>query len=111
MAYKPQDDQVSVRLLEDIAKYTRFLAVHQAQSIAATSLGTDKKRQVYNLTDGEKSVREIAELAKVNRTTISNWWREWHSVGLVDAMPGTHGTRRATFSLEELGYQEASNGD
>lgn len=49
-------------------------------------LDTDDKKKAFEATDGEKTVREIAEEVGISKDTVSTWWREWRKVSIV--MPG-----------------------
>lgn len=47
---------------------------------------SDQKIEVYELTDGENSTRQIYDLTGVSKDTVSKYWRDWLSVGFV--IPG-----------------------
>lgn len=98
----PSDKHI-IELLEEMVELTRFLALREARHLAKQVLDNERKRTVFSLTNGQRTTRKIAEIAKINRTTISIWWQEWHALGLVEAVSGTRGTRRAIFSPDDLG--------
>ncbi len=99
----PSIDSRVVGLLEEMTRLVRFLALREARQIAQTELDTEEKQRVFSLTNGARSVRDISEITKVNKNTVSKWWREWHAVGLVESATGTNRTRRVVFSLSDLG--------
>ena len=97
----PTDDRAIV-LLEEIVRLARFVVLPEVRRVAQEKLDSKDKKRVFGLTDGERSVREIARITNVNKDIVSKWWREWQSVGLVESVDG-RGTRRTTFPLDDLG--------
>jgi hypothetical protein len=62
---------------------------------------TSRQLYAYELSNGERSTRDIGRLVNSDQKTISNWWREWESKGLVEKA-GKRGQFRARYSLLEL---------
>jgi hypothetical protein len=62
---------------------------------------TPRQLYAYELSNGERSTREIGKLVKLDQKGISNWWREWEKVGLVEKV-GKKGQFKARYSLLEL---------
>ena len=60
-----------------------------------------KQLYAYELSNGERSTRDIGRLVKSDQKSISNWWREWESKGLVEKV-GKKGQFKARYSLLEL---------
>lgn len=94
-----------IGLLREVRALARFMVLQEARKAASALLDTDNKRRVYSASDGTKSVREIAQSTGVNKSSVSNYWREWQGAGIAELVPGTPGTRRAIFSLDDLGVQ------
>jgi len=38
---------------------------------------TDRKIQVYQLTDDTRSRREIAKIIGISHNTVQGWWNQW----------------------------------
>ncbi len=76
-----------------------------AQPVLSSSLQeifkTPKQLYVYELSNGERSTRDIGKLVKLDQKGISNWWREWERDGLVEKV-GKKGQFKACYSLLEL---------
>lgn len=62
---------------------------------------TPRQLYAYELSNGERSTREIGKLVKLDQKGISNWWREWEKLGLVEKV-GKKGQFKARYSLLEL---------
>jgi hypothetical protein len=62
---------------------------------------TPRQLYAYELSNGERSTREIGKLVKLDQKGISNWWREWEKAGLVEKI-GKKGQFKALYSLLEL---------
>ncbi len=72
--------------------------------ILRSELKTDQLIEIYQLTDGEKSTRELSSILKdkCSHTTISNLWNKWALLGLV--YPARQkGRYKAAFNLFEYG--------
>jgi predicted transcriptional regulator len=62
---------------------------------------TSKQLYAYELSNGERSTRDIGRLVNSDQKSISNWWREWETKGLVEKV-GKKGQFKARYSLLEL---------
>jgi len=91
--------------LQELVDWTKLTTRYDARQRLQSILDTDVKLRVYELTDGKRSVREIAGLAPANKDVISAWWREWDALGIVEQVRGRRGRRRKIVSLEALGIE------
>lgn len=75
-------------------------------SFLFSEIDTVEKRQVYELLDGESSVREISSKTGVSISSISKWSQRWERLGLIieAQQAGISGRRRKVFNLEN--YEE-----
>jgi transposase-like protein len=90
--------------LDQLLKWTRFAGMQQLRTILAQNLTTDKEALIYELSDGERSTREIAELSGVgSNATVANYWRKWSKLGIVEPSERHQGRFRRICSLEEVG--------
>jgi len=71
------------QILKEILKWQRLQGIKLFREIASEVLNDQKKKQIYELTDGKHSARELQKLTGVNKDVISRWWREWYSHGLL----------------------------
>jgi len=66
---------------------------------------SDKEKMAYELTDGERSRRDIAKELGISDSTIQAWWDKWFRLGIVEPSETRKGRPRRMFSLDELGIQ------
>ncbi len=67
-------------------------------------------KEIYELSDGMRSSRKIAESLnnKCSHSKVINYWREWALAGIV--VPGNFkGRYKAVFSLKEYGLSMDSD--
>lgn len=90
--------------LDNLLKWTRFAGMQQLRAILTQNLTTDTEMLVYELSDGEHTTREIARLAGVgSNATITNYWKKWSKVGIVEPSLKRQGRYQRICSLEEVG--------
>ncbi len=80
--------------------------MQQLRSILEQNLKTEAERLVYELSDGNRSTREIAVLVGLgSKTTVSVYWEKWTKLGIVQES-GTHeGRYERVCSLGEVGME------
>lgn len=93
----------TIQLLEEILKWVRLEGVQRVETTLNKLLKTDTERLVYENSDGRTS-REIAEIAGVSHTTVTNYWNRWAEYGIVEEVRARGGTRyKRIFSLSDFG--------
>lgn len=92
----------NTELLREIVRWLRFENLERAKSAVASLLETDKKKSVFELTDGKGSSRTIAAKAKVDRSSLLRWWADWFAAGILTREGDSY---RHLFSLRELGIK------
>ncbi|MBA7600118.1 hypothetical protein ES703_07165 [subsurface metagenome] len=93
-----------IQILEEIARWTRLQGRQLAKRILESVLNDEKKRLIYHLSDGRSSP-EIAKIAKVDPSTVRDYWKIWTAEGFVEIHPEYKRRCRKVFSLEELGLE------
>lgn len=94
----------SAIVLREILKWIRFSGMKEASNVLRTTLDSAQKRRIYQLSDGEKSSRDISKASNVSYKTVQNYWRLWAKTGIVEPIKAGTGDRyRHVFDLEELG--------
>lgn len=59
---------------------------------------------VYELSDGEKSIRDLEKITNVSRSKVSLLWRRWYNMGIMERSEKYEGKRmRKSFSLSDVG--------
>ncbi|MCW3986455.1 MAG: hypothetical protein NWE91_08650 [Candidatus Bathyarchaeota archaeon] len=90
--------------LDRLLKWTKFAGVQQLRTNLTQNLTTDTEMLIYELSDGERTTREIARLAGVgSNATIVNYWKKWSKVGIVEPSEKRRGRYQRICSLEEVG--------
>ncbi len=103
------DDEIK-QLLKEILKWQRIQGIKTLKEILYTLLD-DKdniKKIVYENTDGEKTVRDLQKISKTNISTISKWWNEWYSLGILEKKGQKY---KKIISLKELSIPFEGNKD
>jgi len=89
--------------LDQLLKWTRFAGMQQLRTILAQNLTTDLEMTIYELSDGERSTREIAGLLGIgSNATVANYWKKWSKLGIVEPSEKRQGRSRRICSLEEV---------
>ncbi len=94
-----------LRLLAEIARWTREAALPIVRERVERLLDSDGKKRVYEaMADGAASVSAIEKSTGVNHNEINKWVGEWQAERIVelDTRPP-----KAMFTLRELGIAPA----
>jgi len=90
--------------LDQLLKWTRFAGMQQLRTILAQNLTTDPEMLIYELSDGERTTREIARLSNVgSHVTVVRFWEKWSKLGIVEPSQKRQGRFQRICSLEEVG--------
>jgi hypothetical protein len=90
--------------LDHLLKWLRFAGLQQLRNVLTQNLTTDKELLIYELSDGERTTREIAKLVNVgSNATISAYWKKWSKLGIVEPYQNRQGRFQRFCSLEEVG--------
>lgn len=88
--------------LDEIRRWVKILALPVLREGLAAELGTPESRKVYQLTDGTRTIREVAESAGVGFGTVQRSWQLWASKGLLEPA-ARQGRFRRIVDLNEIG--------
>jgi hypothetical protein len=74
--------------LDELVFWTKFSALPTFRALLLDNLKEDIDKLVYELSDGEKSTREIANMLtrggrRITHTTVANMWNKWLILNLV----------------------------
>jgi transposase-like protein len=94
-----------LRLLTEIARWTREAALPVVRERVERVLDSDPKKRVYEaMAEGSASVAAIEKSTGVNHNNIRTWMDEWDGEQIVEL-----GARpKAMFTLRELGIPPAA---
>ena len=98
-------DTSMMLLMEKLVAVTK-LANHDAikERLLMILDSADKKR-VFEATDGISSARDIAARTGIGFSTVTRWWSDWNSQGIVEESENVQGRRRRLVSLREFGIE------
>lgn len=103
------DEKTLSEKLDELIFWTKFSALPTFRALLMDALREDVDKLVYELSDGERSTREIAQMIsregrRVTHVTIANMWKKWSILNLV--MPAQRkGRYKRVLSLKELGVE------
>ena len=93
-------------LMKEQLKWTRLAAMEQLRAIFDRSFSSNDEKLVYELSDGERSVRDIEKLSNIGRTKIALLWKKWYNMGIMEKSEKYEGKRmKRSFSLVDVGTQ------
>ena len=95
-----------IELLEELVRWTRVTSFPKVKDLLNGILTCSEEKVAYQSSDGEKTSREVAEMANVSQFTISKWWKEWIKAGIAESISVQRGERaKRTFSLDDFGVE------
>lgn len=94
--------------LKEIKTWIRVVGVQSLRKAIDENLTSDVEKMVYELSNGERSTRDIAsELRTMNRSiahaTVASMWKRWAPLGIVEPSEQYRGRFRRVESLTSLG--------
>jgi len=99
-----EQNNEQIELLREMVKWLRFMGLEKAKVVLTTTLDAGKKILAYHLSDGKNTSTVIANLTGISQSRVTEWWKEWLSVGLGEAMIASGGSRfKRSFDLKMFG--------
>lgn len=94
-------------MFEEFLTLYKFVNKRTIIDTLQSELNSNHLQEIYRLTDGEHSTRDIAGLItqKCGHTTIARIWKQWALKGLVVAAE-RQGRVKAAFNLDEYGITQ-----
>ncbi len=89
-------------MFEEFLMLYKFVNKKTILDTLQSELNSNQLKEIYNLTDGEHSTRDIAGqiTQKCGHVTIARLWKQWALKGLVVATE-RQGRVKAAFNLDE----------
>ena len=96
-----------LELLEELVYWTKEATFPQIRQRLLTNLESPEEKMAYELSDGEKTTRQVASKVKGSRNTVAKWWNNWITVGIAEPISTKGGGHRAKrkFLLEDFGIE------
>lgn len=93
-------------LLREILKWLKFAGLKEVRNVLTTTLDTEQKRIVYQLSDGEQGSSPIGKAAKLSDWTVRSYWQSWGRLGIMEPIKKGSGERyKKVFKLEDFGIE------
>ena len=98
------ENEKLVELFEEYLSIYKLVNRKTICDLLKSELHSEQLIEMYKMTDGSKSTREIsADIKnKCSHATVSNTWNKWALVGIVSPT-SKKGRVKAVFDLEEYG--------
>lgn len=95
----------TAEILLEILKWNRFENFPKLRKILLDTLRTDLEKLAYELTDGERSRRDIANMMGLPDSTIRSWWDKWYDFGILEPSGKRKGRPQKIMALEDMGIE------
>jgi hypothetical protein len=96
-------DDAILEQLQEQTKWLRFLGIQALRPLLVEVLASDKHRLAYEVSDGSRTVRDVAKLAGMGASTVSGLWREWMAIGVCSESALRAGRAQHVMPLSRLG--------
>ncbi len=103
-------DEAILAELRRQTPWIRFLGLQALKPVLGGVLKSDKHKLAYELTDGQRTTRQVSEGAGVGAATVSRWWSEWLAIGVCTEEIAIAGRARHLAPLGSLGIDVPSPG-
>lgn len=84
-----------------IEQYLELLLGNRIKEKIKDLFTNDTEIQVYQLSDGIRTTRQIEEIVKISRSTISVLWKKWSAQGIM-FIPVGNKPYKSKFSMIDL---------
>lgn len=91
--------------LDKILSWTRFQNLPRLAEVLSQELDDDKKKLVFELSDGTRGYRDVGNDAGVPAPTVQKWWKRWYNIGILVPSETRKGRLEKISSLRELGIE------
>ena len=91
--------------LDELIAWQRFESLPKLRAVLLKELDSDTKKLAYEMTDGEKSRRDIASALGVSDDNIQTWWQRWYELAVVRPSKKFKGRPQHVVSLENAGIK------
>ena|SRR2546430_15544705 len=99
------DVKEMLTLLRELVKWSKFESIPKLRIVLEQNLPGSKEKMIYELSDGERSTRDIARMVGVSHQTVANYWEKWSKLRIMDKSDTREGRSRQICSLEEVGLE------
>lgn len=95
-----------IELLEELVKWTKVTSIPNVKKLLSDFLESPEEKIAYQVSDGKKTSREVANQAKASQTHVVRWWKKWMKAGIAEPVSAKRGKRaKRVFSLDDFGIK------
>ena len=95
-----------IELLDELVKWTKVTSIPKVKELLLSILKSPEEMVVYQSSNGEKTSREVADVANVSQFSIAKWWKAWIKAGIAESVSVRRGERaKRIFSLDDFGIE------
>jgi hypothetical protein len=96
------DDAILDELREQ-TKWLRVLGLGSLRPLVTTVVKSDRDKVVYEQSNGERTARDVAKIARVTHPTVLRLWQDWLSLGICIESRRHPGRAAHVLPLSKLG--------
>ncbi len=95
-----------VSVQEEQLRWSRLTGLNHLKAIFGTEFKSNDEKLVYELSDGEKSIRDLEKYTGISRSKISLLWHKWYNMGIMEKSQKYEGKRmKKSFFLADVGIE------
>src|SRR5688572_25087963 len=99
-----QDINILIERLDKILFWLKIAYLQDARKYFELILNSNRKKEVYQLTDGLNSISQIMRKTGIkSKRQIPDWWDEWTEKGILTESTQYKGRKTKVIDLKELG--------
>ena len=88
-------------VLQQIERWLKVTSIPKVRAILENALKTPEEKKVYHYSDG-RSQTEIAQVVNLSQPTVSNYWKKWAKLGIVQQSNTYKARWEKSFLLEDF---------
>jgi hypothetical protein len=98
-------EKMMIEKMDEFIKWIKLIAKPRIRELVNQNLENEVEYSVYELSDGDLSSRDISDKLnnEISHTTVTNYWKKWHRLGIVEKSEKYQGRYKKICSLEEIG--------
>jgi hypothetical protein len=93
-----------ISIQEEALRWNRLSGLNNLKTIFDVEFKTNEEKLVYELSDGEKSIRDLEKDTGISRSKVALLWRKWYNIGIMEKSQKYEGKRmKKAFSIADVG--------
>ena len=93
-----------ITIQKEQLRWDRLSGMNHLKGIFDVEFKNDDEKIIYELSDGEKSTRDLEKDVGVSRSKIALLWHKWYNMGIMEKSQKYDGKRmKRSFSMADVG--------